>query len=609
MFRYVALLWDVNCADQCALALQMERKLKAASARWELKFSCAGVKVLVADASRALGVCRLHGNAGVVLGEIFVRQTDIESDAVSRHAVFGARETRAMLESQGRTLTCDYWGNFVAVLVDAGAEYRYVVNDPTGPLPCYLAEQGGIRIVFSCLGDCFDLGLARFRVNWSFIRMRTVNGLFDVESEPLANISTVHRGECVRLDRQGKCTSRRSYWNPSTYADSSLVIGNPVIAETALRSTIRNCVHSLAAAHAGVLQQTSGGLDSSIVLGCLGDAPSRPDITCYTNYVADSVCDERRWARQAAKRRRCRHVEMSCNPAAIDFEDMPVLAPSVEPGCCFYHWQKGPLERRLAQEYGATATFTGEGGDAALCSTTYVYAVDAVLRRHGLGMRALRTAALVGARRDRTVWNVLASAVKRRWVGEGLREHRHVLSTSMQLVHRDARQAVERDDHFPNPWFDSTDHVPMETLSRLGTLAFPPNFYDLSIAHGGESPVAVSPLCAQPVVEICRRIPADIHFAGGRIRGLARRAFAGEVPEPILRRQWKDRPLSLVAQVIHRNIHFIREALLEGALVRERILDRAAVELALQNVPTRSRVVSGEILQHMDLELWIRHSA
>jgi hypothetical protein len=43
--------------------------------------------------------------------------------------------------------------------------------------------------------------------------------------------------------------------------------------------------------------------------------------------------------------------------------------------------------------------------------------------------------------------------------------------------------------------------------------------------------------------------------------------------------------------------------------MRERILDRAAVELALKSGPTRSAAVSGEIFSHLDLELWIRDSA
>ena len=111
------------------------------------------------------------------------------------------------------------------------------------------------------------------------------------------------------------------------------------------------------------------------------------------------------------------------------------------------------------------------------------------------------------------------------------------------------------------------------------------------------------------MVELCLRIPVDIHFDGGRSRGLARRAFADVVPAPILRRQWKDHPVLFFGEVVQNNLAFLREHLLDGVLVREGILNRAAVELALKSGPTLSAAVSGELFSHLDLELWIRDCA
>jgi asparagine synthase (glutamine-hydrolysing) len=308
----------------------------------------------------------------------------------------------------------------------------------------------------------------------------------------------------------------------------------------------------------------------------------------------------------AVSRRGYRHIESRCEPGKIIYADRTPLSPSVDPESCFAHWQKGPTERSLAREFGATAVFSGDGGDANLCSTSYVFAVDHSLSRYGLGQRTLHTAALVAARRDKTVWSVLADAWRRRRFGTSLREYGLLLSNLSQLVHPEARRAVEDRAHFPNPWFSSSEGVPLESLWRLGTLAYAPSFYDLSTSHHDNMPYSAAPLCAQPVFEVCRRIPVDIHFDQGRIRGLARRAFTHEVPEPILRRQWKDRPLAMTTEVVQRNLAFVREALLDGELTQHRILDRAAVEAALCSGPTRNGAVSGEILQHLDLALWIR---
>jgi asparagine synthase (glutamine-hydrolysing) len=187
-------------------------------------------------------------------------------------------------------------------------------------------------------------------------------------------------------------------------------------------------------------------------------------------------------------------------------------------------------------------------------------------------------------------------------------DHRRLMSGTMQLVHADVKRTPRTGDHFPNPWFSAGGGMPMESVARLGTLAFAQSFYDLSTSHHAGAPYSVSPLCAQPVFELCARIPVDIHFDEGRSRGLARRAFEREVPEPILRRQWKDRPLRQPAAIIQRNLPFIREALLDGKLTKERILDRDAIELALRSAPSKSAALSGEIFNHLDLALWLQRS-
>jgi asparagine synthase (glutamine-hydrolysing) len=606
MFRYLALMWNTDSRERSAVARELERRINAISSTWSMELQGEGIRIFAADKSASLGVHLLDNGAGLVLGEIFARQRNIRSDSMVRPAVFGARETKEVLWSQGRDLTSSYWGNYVAFLIDARARSRFVLKDPTGSLPCYFTEASGLRVLFSHLSDCRELRCLRFNVNWSFVRTRTVHGGFDVEGNPIAEVSAVNRGECIRFDYAGNCISRSFYWHPDSFAEAGNQIDDASWAAGALRATVRSCVHSLAARHSSVLQQTSGGLDSSIVLGCLADAPSKPRITCFTNYVPDAACDERRWARHATARGRYTHVEVCCEPSKLIFERLPTLAPSVEPPSCFAHWQKGPLERSLAAQHHATATFTGEGGDGALCATSYVYAVDHCMRRHGMGWRTFRTAASVATRRDRTLWNVLAKATRRRLFGTQMDECRGLLTMASVLVSVDVKRAAEGLDHFPNPWFSSSGRVPLETIWRLGSLAFPAFFYDLSTSQSEAAPHALSPLCAQPVVETALRIPADIHFEGGRIRGLARRAFAAEVPEPILRRQWKDRPLLPVSEAVHANLGFIRQALLDGALTRERILDRAAVELALRGGPTKSPAISAEILRHLDLELWIQ---
>jgi asparagine synthase (glutamine-hydrolysing) len=265
------------------------------------------------------------------------------------------------------------------------------------------------------------------------------------------------------------------------------------------------------------------------------------------------------------------------------------------------------MDRDLSAEQGASATFTGEGGDSTLCAITYSYAVEHAFRHHGLARKTWLTAWQVASRRDRTVWKVLGKAIGREIFGAGRADELRRRATFNRLVSLEAKRAM---DGRPvgTTWLSTGGHLSQEIRLRLGALLFPPVFYDLSTSASAASPYIASPLCAQPVVEACLRIPAHLHFDGGRIRGLARRAFADVLPAPIVQRQWKDRPMLFFEDVVQANLHFIRERLLDGELAKRGILDRAQVELALAEVPSRGSAECGEILSQLDLELWVHDS-
>jgi asparagine synthase (glutamine-hydrolysing) len=610
MFRFVAMMWDEQSPQLTAAASDLEQNLKRSAPGWERVFACSGARVWLADRSPCFGAHLFCDAAGVVLGEAFANAADLSSGMAAFDAKFNRKETLEALESRGRSLVTKFWGNFVALLVkreqDGDNGVRYLLKDPSGTLPCHFAESNGVQVIFSSLQDCLRMGLS-FAVNWEFVRTRAVNSFLDSEIPTLVSVSTVHRGECVSFDHRGVLKSRSLYWHPSRFDGAADNVTDPATAAKLLRGAVRSCVHSMARHHASILMQTSGGLDSSIVLGCLGDAPTELQIACYTIYASQAVCDERRWARLAS-RGQYRHIEICREATSLVFRDLPALARTMEPASYFSHWQRGPLDREMAAEQGATATFTGEGGDSTLCATTYSYAAEHAFRRHGLKLRTFKTALQVASRRDRTVWKVLGKAIAREMFGAGRADELRRRAAFSRLVSLEAKRAV---DQRPagTTWMNGGGRLSEETRLRLGALLFPPVFYDLSTSAGDASPYIVSPLFAQPVVEAALRIPVDLHFDGGRIRGLARRAFEDLLPAPIFRRQWKDRPLLFFEEIIQANLPFMREHLLDGELVKRGILDRAAVELALKNGPTRSSADSGEILSHLDLELWIRDSA
>src|SRR5258708_7494407 len=465
MFRYLALLWNAESAKSVATADSLQRRIQVLSPSWASVFRTAGVCVLVADRSRYLTTHTLFGGDGIVLGEIFPGPDPSGEGAAGGRGEFGERETQEVIESRGRALALRYWGNYVAFILDGERGARYLFKDPCGSLPCYFTEHGDVQIVFSCLGDCRELGL-RFEVNWAFVRSRIANGSREVREPSLLGVSTVYRGECVRFYREAAVESRTQYWQPDFTGATDLA--DLAVAQQAVHATVFNCAHSMAAGPSDVLAQVSGGLDSSIVLGVLSAMPRRPKISCYTFFVPNSVCDERRWARYPVHRLECTQVDVLLAPGELIYENLPALAASMEPASYFTHWQKGPVERELAARCGATAVFTGEGGDAAFCSTSYVFAVDHCLRREGFTFRTLRTAARVARRRDRTVWSILGKALARQMTGDKDAAGERSLEPFRRLVSDDVHESAGMN---------------LETLLRLGTLAFPPSFYDVSTSH------------------------------------------------------------------------------------------------------------------------------
>jgi asparagine synthase (glutamine-hydrolysing) len=95
-------------------------------------------------------------------------------------------------------------------------------------------------------------------------------------------------------------------------------------------------------------------------------------------------------------------------------------------------------------------------------------------------------------------------------------------------------------------------------------------------------------------------------LAGGQERGLARKAFSADVPPSILNREWKDRAPRFFEAVVSRNIDFAREMLLDGFLVQNKILNRAALEDLLSGAPTKRPGHIAEVVDHLSVELWLR---
>jgi asparagine synthase (glutamine-hydrolysing) len=609
MFRYVSLVHNPSDRGQSETRETIIRRLQQVAPSFLSAYDSSGLKVLCAQAGTpGLGVHAFANNSGVLLGSVFERHSDINSDSADSPAVFDSAATRQVIASAGRSLVTDHWGDYVAFLADGVSSTKRVLKDPTGNLPCFVTSWRDVTIVFSCLSDLIDLKLMRFTVNWAYVAQRVGSAGYDLRMSPLNEVSQLHRGQCLEINADQSARQVRTlYWKPTVFSDPAHAIDDVDGAARALRASVRSATHTMAAAHAGILMRLSGGLDSSIVSGCLKEAPTRSSVTSYTYFVPDGRSDERRWARLAADHAGSDHLEQALNPAKTRLESLSQLRPTVTPVWAYAHALRGEMEDRIAESHPHTAVFCGDGGDSGFGGECISLAVDDFLRLRGPFRGAVRLAARVALRTNSLVWRVLASSFRRSWFGSSMNDFRAHLLVGAALASGNVRGTALRSPQYPHPWFEACEHVPWHVIGRLGNLTGTPELYNPFLAASAFSPYVAAPLYAQPVVELILRIPLYVHFYQGHERGLARAAFQREVPLPILRRQWKDRAPGAFESLVRRNRAYLYETLSGGALCSARILDPVAIRDALSEDFSTRQFQAGELMNYLHLENWLRH--
>ena len=599
MFRYIVVIWSESHPAQAQAAQFIALRLHAA--RWQESWQTSGMRVFQTGVRPGfLETESLGDAAGVVIGTTFERGSDVFDDTPAKRWHPSPAHTRAILESRGSWLIDHCWGNYVAILRAPDGQRVWIIKDPTGNLPCFTTTADGVTIAFSLADDVVRLGLRRLTLNRAYLRSLVVNG-FDFTRSPLNEVEQVRRGECIEVDVQSaKLRSRRFLWRPQTFADSDDAFEDADIAARAMRASVRMSTHTWAALESSILLRLSGGLDSSIVAGCLKDAPNRPKVCCYTHFNEGAPSDERPWARLVVAQHRFEHREVAVRAQDISFDRASQLSLHTEPISILVHNQRSTIEPTIAKEAGAATVFNGDGGDSIFGSEATRYVAGEYIRRRGLSVEAFRIAANVGLRTQESSWRVLHRAI----TGANVDSTVRAMPEISRLISRDALAAAERINLASHPWFGEDRPTSWAVLRRLGALMGPPDYYDG--LPPDDAPAMISPLYAQPVTEMLLRIPLYHLFEGGRDRGLARRAFRGDVPELILARQWKDRVPGFHDQLVFINRAFLREVFRDGVLVREGLLERTAIEEAFADRPSKSQVRAMEVIRHFNVEMWAR---
>lgn len=604
VFRYFACVWNASSPLQCQAALRAFERLQTLSAQWHRIFEVPGCTAFCADEQpRSLRCHLLPDHAGVILGSLFERASDLTDDGAQRRAQLDSTNTRALLQTKGAHLIERYWGNYVALLHEHG--HITALASPMGLLPCHASTVDGITWLYACLADALHAGLPPPRPTHIYVRNAILGRQPDADN-PLDAVMRLGRGESLELrpSAHPPVIKRACLWDPHRFTTAAARIDSPELAARAIRNTVRACTHTLAGDYDHIHLRLSGGLDSSIIAGCLRGASAR--ITAHTFLHAGTRADPRPWAHLAARHSGFSLSEHVIDPGALSLPTTACLRASSDVVSRSDTLFLPSLERGLCQTRSAhspAAIMTGNGGDAGFCSDCTALALVQHLSHRGLTWHTWVLARQIALDTHRSLWHVLKRALatwRRRypWI-----EPEHSNRPPLSLLNADLLHTPSTP--LRHPWIREGPEAAL-TFFRLGLLTLPIEEPDLTVRTHEFTAEIVHPLLAQPVIELLLRIPVYRHFEGGRDRGLARRAFAHDASPANLERTWKDRAPGFLAEIFVQNTVWLREMLLDGALVNARYLDRQKLDRALTPAPSHSAVTPVDLMRMLDIELWMR---
>jgi asparagine synthase (glutamine-hydrolysing) len=613
MLQYLAFAWNPR-NPRAAAALNTLRQRHIAHANtYRFVFHQPGIDVYCAAGAGEHGAAiPLHHNSGMVLGTLFEVRDPAPDIAMRPLSVLDEAASQNLLSTEGRAITSRFWGSYVLILHHVPRARTYIVRGPMSRLPCFCASYDGVDIFFSDVEYVAQVVPLKLSVNWDCVRAQVAHGDYLTHETALSEVSALQCGECLDIGPDG--TRRRVYWEPRS------VLNEPPVldfrdASHALKVTTQYCVSAWVSSHRTVLHTLSGGLDSSIVLSCLVNAPTKPHVRCV-NYYSDESGDERVYATAMARHVGIEIIEQERN-RSIDMRVFLNTVKTANPMLHFTGCDFEPTNAAFASQIAATAIFDGELGDDVFGHSLRHDAVGECIQRYGISRRFFKAAIDLAMLRRESIWRTLLRTYRvhrrltevRYWSQyRNLIRESNFLPARSWLVSEEALWEYERSlTRFIHPWFRDVAGIPYGTLKLMfSSMVATSTAYQSPFAKP-HYPPTLSPLASQPLIELALRIPSHLHIEGGTDRAVARAAFADDLAPLVLNRGLgKGTPDLWLKQLVARNREFLREFLFDGMLVNQGLLDRRKVDKALAADVSGSGVFISDVLVQSYIEAWLR---
>jgi asparagine synthase (glutamine-hydrolysing) len=536
-------------------------------------------------ATRGLQQVRARADSALVLGRVATRGGGAPAEIL---------EAAEVEEPAGiaRRFVERCWGGYVAFFASEGGRVD-IWRAPFGDLPCYYRRERDAVFVASSPRLLSVCAARPLRVDRHFLVRHLAVPHLRFPETCLEGVDEVPGGQGLAI--VGGTETRSTLWSPWTWTRRDRLIFDREEAASNLLSTARECVASCAEPDRAILLKLSGGLDSSVVASCLAHAgiPFRA-----LNLVTDDASgDERSYARMVAGRLGAALVECRRDPSRVNLARSPAR-DLARPSIPLFRQESERIAFAEARRAGLSLLMDGGGGDNVFCSLQSASPVaDCLLVRQGrrhLG----RTISSLAEIAHVSMAEVLCAGVRR--VLRRSRDYRWPLVRSYLSADASASLAALQ----AHPWLRAPRRTLPGSASHVALLAAAQSYVE------GLDPEAavplVAPLLAQPLVELCLRIPSWLWFDEGLNRAVTRHGFARDLPAAIVRRRFKGSPDAFVAQLFEHHAGRIREDLVDGELVALGLLDRAALLRTLEPGVLLREGDLQRIMSLYDAEIWSR---
>ena len=598
MYRYIAMVWNEADASATKTAEHIRNKTQKSPTSWQMAYESNGLTVLhTGEHKGRMQACKLDNSGGVILGKLFKTSPSGEHSSVDYN--LGEGESQKINKTSGKHLIEHYWGRYMAFLKDNDTYKISVLKAPIEGFNCYYTNFHGVTLYFSSFEDITQLNFLNLSINWRYVAGYLMYRGKEKIDTAFDQLFQLQPGEC-RQHRRSEVTNI-ILWDMVSFSARADIIEDPIEAAQKLRETVITCVSAWAKNHDKIIHKLSGGLDSSIVLACLIQSRNAEDICCLNYFpLSDKSGDERYFAQVAAKHYGVQLIEKELDPTKARLEQLFDISPLPIAGSYRNAMVQYPYQAQLARKMGASVLFAGEGGDSLFFEPATHYVTSDYLQKYGLTSKLFRVALNNALRLKKSVWSVLYDAVKDRIMRQPVKL---IDMNESSLLNLDILKNLKNRDIL-NSMIENANDLPKGKLFHISMLGLPNDYYYTGRAD--DFLEVCSPLLSQPVIELGLRIPSYVLTVGGKERALARMAFKNDLPKEILGRGSKGGLETHLQENLDQNIDFVRELLLNGVLVKEKMLNRDELEKSLAGGQATINLDTHNILYHVYTEIWLR---